>query len=346
MAKLNFRRGIAALSAGSSLLVLASCAAVDANVNHGDLQINTHLSETVFLDPVPVEKRSIYVSFRNTSDHPELDIAGPLKQAIAQRGFLVVQDPTKAEYMLRANVLQAGEVDANSKGAMLSATYGQPLLAGAAVAGTTAALGGNGATTAGLGLGAAAATFAANQIWKDKTYSVVVDIELASRPLSGAKVNQTTASIASQANSSFKAQSSGTPTGAGMQGSLNTATATYNGRAVQQSINEEADFKKYQIRAMAYADQVNLKFDAALLPLETKLVSALANLFEEGPLPTQAQVDAAFTVAAAPAPTPAAKPVAAKKAAKKPAASTQTATANGGGTNMDDTPPPPPPAQQ
>ena len=346
MAKLNFRRGALALGAGSSLLVLASCAAVDANVNHGDLQINTHLSETVFLDPVPVEKRSIYVSFRNTSDHPELDISGPLKQAVAQRGYLVVQDPTKAEYMLRANVLQAGEVDANSKSSMLSAQFGQPLLAGAVVAGTTAGLGGGGAATAGLGLGAAAATFAANQIWKDKTYSVVVDIELSSRPLSGAKVNQTTASIASQANSSFKAQSSGTPTGAGMQGSLNTATATYNGRAVQQSINEEADFKKYQIRAMAYADQVNLKFDAALLPLETKLVSALANLFEEGPMPTQAQVDSAFTVAAAPpAPTPAARPVAAKKAAKKPATTTQTATANGGGTNMDDTPPPPP-AQQ
>jgi len=345
MAKSNFQRGILALSAGSSLLVLASCAAVDANVNHGDLQINTHLSETVFLDPVPVEKRSIYVSIRNTSDHPELDISGPLKVAVAQRGYLVVQDPTKAEYMLRANVLQAGEVDASSKSSMLLAQYGQPLLAGAVVAGTTSALGGGTAATTGLGLGAAAATFAANQIWKDKTYSVVVDIELSSRPLSGAKVSQTTASIAGQANSSFKAQSSGTPTGAAMQGSLNTATATYNGRAVAQSINEEADFKKYQIRAMAYADQVNLKFDAALVPLETKLISALANLFEEGPTPSQAQVDAAFAVAAAPAPapTPAAKPVAAKKpAAKKPAPTTQTAT---GTTNMDDTPPPPP-AQQ
>lgn len=340
MAQLNFRRGVLALSAGASLMVLASCAAVDANLNHGDLQVNTHLSETVFLDPVPVDKRSIYVSIRNTSDHPELDISGPLKQAVAQRGYLVVQDPTKAEYMLRANVLQAGEVDANSKNSMLLAQYGQPLLAGAAVAGTTAALGGNAGTTAGLGLGAAAATFAANQIWKDKTFSVVLDIELSSRPLSGAKVNQTTASIASQANSSFKAQSSGTPTGAGMQGSLNTATATYNGRAVQQSIDEEADFKKYQIRAMAYADQVNLKFEAALVPIETKLISALANLFEEGPMPTQAQVDAAFTVAAAPPPAPVAKPVAAKKPKSKPATSTQTATAPS--TNMDDTPPPPP----
>lgn len=340
MAELNFRRGILALGSGAPLLVLASCAAVDANVNHGDLVVNTHLSETVFLDPVPVDKRSIYVTIRNTSDHPELDMSGPLKQAVAQRGYLVVQDPTKAEYMLRANVLQAGEVDANSKGSMLMAQYGQPLLAGAVVAGATSGLGGGTAATTGLGLGAAAATFAANQIWKDKSYSVVVDIELSSRPLSGAKVSQTTASVAANANSSFKAQSSGNPAGGyGGQGSLNTATATYNGRTVAQSINEEADFKKYQVRAMAYADQVNLKFEMAVVPLETKLVSALANLFEEGPMPTMAQVDAAFTVAVAPPPAPAPKPVAAAKPKAKKPATAQTASAN---TNMDDTPPPPP----
>lgn len=342
MAKLNFRRGLLLAGAAAPLLVLAGCAAVDANVNHGDLVVNTHLSETVFLDPVPVDKRSIYVSIRNTSDHPELDMSGPLKQAVAQRGYLVVQDPTKAEYMLRANVLQAGEVDANSKGSMLMASYGQPLLTGAAVAGATSALGGGTAATTGLGLGAAAATFAANQIWKEKSYSVVVDIELSSRPLSGAKVTQSTASVAANANSSFKAQSSGNPAGGyGGQGSLNTATATYNGRSQVQSITEEADFKKYQVRAMAYADQVNLKFEMAVLPLETKLVSALANLFEEGPMPTMAQVDAAFTVAAAPPPAPAPKQVAAAKPkAKKPAPAAQTASA--ANTNMDDTPPPPP----
>jgi hypothetical protein len=337
MANSNFRRGLLGLSAGASLFALASCSAVDANLNHGDLQINTHLSETVFLDPVPVEKRSIYVSIRNTSDHPELDISTALKTAIAQRGYLVVQDPTKAEYMLRANVLQAGEVDAKSKSSMLLANYGEPLLGGVAAAAATSALGGNGATTTGVGLGVAAASFAANQIWKEKTYSVVIDIELSSRPLSGAKVSQNTSSLAANANSSLKVQSSGTPTGAQMQGSLNTATATYNGRSVSQSINEEADFKKYQVRAMAYADQVNLKFENAVMPLETKLVSALSNLFEEGPMPTQAQVDSAFAVAAAPPPPAAPAQKVAKAKPKKAAAAPNVADS----TNMD-TPPPPP----
>jgi hypothetical protein len=330
--------GLLGASVGVSML-LAGCAAVDANVNHGNLVVNTHLSETVFLDPVPVEKRTIYVSMRNTSDHPELDISGSLRTAVAQRGYLVVQDPNKAQYMLRANVLQAGEVDANSKAAMLSASYGQPLLAGVLAAGTTSALGGNTGTTAGVGLGVAAASFAANQIWQQKTYSVVIDIELSSRPLSGGKVSQTTASIANNANSSYKTQSSGTPTGAGMQGSLNTATGTFNGRSVTQQVNEASDFKKYQIRAMAYADQINLKFEMAVQPLETKLTSALANLFEEGPMPTMAQVDAAFAIAAAPpagvTPLNTAAPTKAKARPKAPA---PTASA----TNLDDTPPPPP----
>lgn len=294
MEKTFLRRSLTWLAFASGVAILAGCAAVDANLSHGTLAVNTHLSETVFLDPVPPEKRSIYVTVRNTSDHPELDIKAALVAAMGQRGYLVVQDPGKAQFMLRANVLQAGEVDAKNKGALMSAAYGEPLLGGALAAGATAAAGGNSAATTGVGLGVAAATFLANQAWQQKTYTVVTDIELSARPLSGAKVSQNTASLAANGNSSAKFQTSGIPTGSGLQAGMASSTYTANARAVTQSINEDSDFKKYQIRAIAYADQVNLKFENALSGLEGKLVSALSNLFEEGPLPSAAQVDAAF----------------------------------------------------
>jgi len=259
---------------------LASCAAVDANVNHGDLVITTHLSETVFLDPVPPEKRTIFVTARNTSDHPEIDLKASLTAAVAARGYTVVQDPTKAQFQLRINVLQAGEVKPDQKGALLGATFGQPLLAGAAGVGLAKGLGGDNASAVGLGLGLAAATFVANQAYQDRTYSVVTDIELSSRPLSGQKVQQRTQSGANQANATAKVQGTGKPTGANIQGGLATATATANARSVTQAVDEEVDFKKYQIRAVAYCDQVNLKFETAVNPLQAKLTSALSNLFE------------------------------------------------------------------
>jgi hypothetical protein len=161
-------------------------------------------------------------------------------------------------------------------------------------AGVTSAAGGSPLASGAVGVGVAAGAFLANQVWQQKTYSVIMDIELSSRPLSGAKVSQNTSSVAAQANSALKYQSTGTPTGPDLQSATHTASATLNARAVTQSINEEADFKKYQVRAVAYADQVNLKFEAAVPTLETKLVSALANLFEEGPTPSLAQAEAAF----------------------------------------------------
>jgi hypothetical protein len=269
-----------ALCLSTVLVTVAGCAAVDANVNHGDLAVTTHLSETVFLDPVPANKKTIWVTARNTSDHPELDIKANMVQAIAARGYTIVQDPDQAQFLLRVNVLQAGEVQPESRASMLAASYGEPLVGGALAAGATSALGGGGGATAGVGLGVAAATFIANQAYKVKNYTVVTDIQLSSRPLSGKKVDQSTRSVAAQANASAKVQSTGRPTGAANQAGLATGTATYNGRSVEQHIDEQSDFKQYQIRAIAYCDQVNLKFETAEPLLQTRLSSALANLFE------------------------------------------------------------------
>lgn len=255
---------------------LAACAAADSAINHGDLTVQTHMSETVFLDPVPPDQRTIYVSARNTSDHPEVDLRSPLIQAIAQRGYTVVQDPNQAHYMLRVNVLHAGPVDPQSKGELLGAKYGEPLLAGAAAAGIANLAGGDRTATAATGLGVAAGTFLLNQAFKTVTYAVAVDIQLSERPLSGAKVKQTTSTAAVQANgSTSRAKTSQVPTGSGYSG-----TGTLNARVKTQEVDEESDFKQYQLREVAYADQMNMKFEQAAPLLTAKLAATLSNLFE------------------------------------------------------------------
>ena len=259
-----------------SALLLTGCSAADTAINHGQLTIQTHMSETVFLDPVPMAERTIYVSARNTSDHPELDIRGALMQAIMARGYQVTQDPDAAHYMLRVNLLQAGQIDTKSKGALLAANYGEPLLAGAVAAGGVSAVGGNAAASTATGLGVALASFAANQLVKDVTYSVVIDIQLSERPLKGGTVKQVTKTNAAQANGSLdRARTAQTMTGGAVSG-----TATLNSRVKSQEIEEQVDFKQYQIREVAYADQMNLKFEDAVPQMVTRLSSNLSNLFE------------------------------------------------------------------
>jgi len=256
---------------------LSGCAAMDSALNHGDLSVQTHMSETVFLDPVPPSAKTIYVSARNTSDHPEVDIRGPLTQAISARGYQVVSDPNRAHYMLQVNILQIGPIQANDQSRLLEASYGEPLLG----AGAGAALGsvlshGNGGAALGAGLAIGVATFAANQMFKDVSFAATTDIQLSERPMKGAKVYQHTGSVSAQENRSAHVEL----IDSGPFSAAATGGSTYNGRFKAQSTNEISKFKQYQIRNVAYADKMNLRFEEASPILISKLTSSLSNLFE------------------------------------------------------------------
>ncbi len=250
---------------------LGACTAAHNVISHSDLQVKTHMSESIFLDPVPEAAKTVYVSARNTSDHPELDLRGPLQQAIQARGYRVVSDPNQAHFMIRANILQAGVLDNESKDKLLMGQYGEPLLAGAGTAALTGALGGNAAAMTGVGLGIAATTFLANELIKDVTYAITVDIQLSERPLKGGKVQTTT----STSNEGGSASQDNLATAGG-----SVTHRTNNGHSKSQYINESKDFKEYNVRTVAYAEQVNLKFEEAVQPLTTKLTSSISNLLD------------------------------------------------------------------
>ena len=101
---------LAGAFAVTGLLLLGGCSGLDAVANHGTLDVHTHMSETVFLDPVPESQRTIYLGVRNTSDFPDIDFRAPLAAALSQRGYNIVTDPDEAHYLLQANVLQAGKL--------------------------------------------------------------------------------------------------------------------------------------------------------------------------------------------------------------------------------------------
>ena len=263
-------------------LALASCQAAGTLINKSNLDVQTHMSETVFLDPPPDDRKTIYVGVRNTSDHPEIDLRTPIIQKLEGRGYTVVPSAKSAQYIMQLNVLQAGPVDPRQKDAFLTSGFGSTLGAlalGAGAGGLTQYATGNSDAAVGVGLGVAAASFLADQFVKDVFFTVVTDIQIAERPAKGGKVSETTQTNRGTGNSAQQnhaSQGVGASEGVGNFASNTSQNSTNRSQYIQTS----SDFVKYNVRSVAYANQVNLKFETAVPLIVDKLSNSVANLYE------------------------------------------------------------------
>ena len=71
----------------SLALLLAGCAATTTAISKRNLDVQTKMTESIFLDPVPADQRTVYVQVRNTSDKPDFDIEPAVRSAIESRGY-------------------------------------------------------------------------------------------------------------------------------------------------------------------------------------------------------------------------------------------------------------------
>ncbi len=231
----------------SLALLLGGCAATTTALRYKDLDVQTKMSNSIFLDPVAPAQRTIFIQVRNTSDKPfnvQSDIVGRL----VAKGYKVVQDPSKATYILQANVLSVGMVDQSALEKSTMAGFG-----GVAVgAGVGALLGGSragaGAVVGGLAAGAAEAI--AGSLTKVVTYAVITDVQISER---------TQGPVSEEFTSNLK------------QGSANTS--------VQQRTSSTTNRKEYQTRIASSARQVNLKFQEAYPHLRQGIVDSISGLF-------------------------------------------------------------------
>jgi hypothetical protein len=261
---------------------LAGCQAATTLIDKQNLDVQTHMSDTIFLDPVPEARRTIYVGVRNTSDHPEIDLKYPLIQKLQARGYTIVGDPQAAQYVIQANVLQAGPVDPKRKDAFLTGGYGTALDAmavGAAAGALTGWGSGNVGAGVGVGLAVGAATLLADHLIKDVYFTVVTDIQLSVRPAKGGVIRESHATSRSSGSSNMQTHySQGYGASEGVTNYGSSGSSNSSGRS--QSYETTSEFLKYNVRDVAYANQVNLKWENAAPLLVEKLSSSIANLFE------------------------------------------------------------------
>lgn len=229
-------------------LTLVGCAATQTALEHHTLEANTKLSKTIFLDPVSPSQKTVFVSVKNTSEE-NLTIEKPLAQALIERGYRVVNNPSQAHYMIQANVRKVGKMSRSASKNALGGGYGSAL-AGAA---TGAALGsfGNSNTVIGGGIAGGLVGLAADSLVKDVNYTVVTDVQISERVGKGGIVHE-------HFNSALE---------------NGTASATY------QTSSNQSNYKHYRTRIVSDADKVNLSFKDARPALEQGIVRNLAGIF-------------------------------------------------------------------
>ncbi len=95
----NTTRNVAvSLILAALITVLTGCAAVHTSIAKRNLDVQTRMSDAIFLDPVSLDKRTVFMQVRNTSDKPNFNLEGPIRNAISAKGYRVLDDPDTAHF--------------------------------------------------------------------------------------------------------------------------------------------------------------------------------------------------------------------------------------------------------
>ena len=225
------------------VLGLTACNSAETLIKKRNLEVQTRMSSTVFLEPVSREKRLIFVNIRNTSDK-ELAIQGRIKDLLTSKGYRIVDDPTQASFMLQANVLKVGKSSLEEASSALGGGFGGALV-GLALAGDSQSSRRNAA------LAGAVVGFVADALVDDVLYTMVTDIQVRERPLDDEIVTQQQRTAINQGISTNTTQQSKT----------------------------HIKWKTYRTRIVSTANRVNLSFKEAKLKLEEGLVRSISGVF-------------------------------------------------------------------
>lgn len=235
--------------------MLTGCAATQTSVAKRELDVQTKMTDSIFLEPVAADRRTVFLDVRNTSDKPDFTVEPAIRRQLESSGFRVVDDPDEAQFMLQANVLQAGRnsqtaAEAAGEGGFGSAVSGAAIGAGSGFLLGKAGGSDVGLTVAGALLGAAIGTVADAYV-QDVTYTVVADLRVSERSKGGVVVSQSEQQTLGQ----------------GSGGSVTQASSTIT------------DWKHYQTRIVATANQANLDWPDAAPFMVDGLTRSIGGIF-------------------------------------------------------------------
>lgn len=254
--KLACKRNLFFAVAVCLVFIVNGCAATRTLIEKRKLNVETKMSETIFLEPVSPEKRVVYVDIKNTTDKELPGIEYGIKGRIVSSGFKVTEDPAEATYILQANILKVGKTDLEEANSILGGGY-QGVVEGAVVGAVIGgAIGGdvdeiNKGTVAGAIAGGVAG-FLFDALVTDDLFTMVTDIQIRERAREGELIYET--------------QDTDAPQG----------TAT---RTTQTSHVDDVKWKIYRTRVVSVANKANLDFEEAKPHLQAGLERSIGGIF-------------------------------------------------------------------
>jgi hypothetical protein len=233
----------------TSMGSLVGCNTTSKMIKHGKLEVETKMSETVFLDPIDDNKKTVLLQIRNTSDKSGLEIESKIRSAIESKGYRIVNSTQSANIMIQANVLQVGKSTLENPFQALTGGYGSGLegfATGAAIAGAT---GGSGRSMLGIGLITGIGNTVLDAAVEVVNFTMITDLQ-----------------ISEKADGEYVSESS--------DANLKQGTSGYK----KSTWEKKTNWKKYQTRIMSVAKKTNLKFEEVEPKLTEGLVKSISGL--------------------------------------------------------------------
>lgn len=232
--------------------LLMGCAATQLAFNKRNLDVQTKLSDTIFLSPTSDKNKTVFIQIRNTTDKTDFDLTAPLRQSLQAKGYTVLSEPDNAWFILQANILSIEKTTYNPASSPFG-SYGTAL-GGAGIGALAAAAGNaNNRQIAGTALAAGVASglgdMIANALVKDVYFSAITDVQIKERSKNASNVT--------------------------------TQSSLKNGKGTTTSVNnvEDSRYKVYQTRILSVANQVNLTIEEAEPMLQTGLTKVISGVF-------------------------------------------------------------------
>ena len=233
-----------------TVLTLSGCAALHTSIAKKDLDVQTKLSTSIFVDAVSPEKRKLYLEVRSAV--MEFD-RNSFREALIEQitnsgnGYKIVDSPKKSQYSMSVFVRNLEKASPTAAANYLSSGY-QGVAAGAAVGYATG--GGSRQAAAGGILGGLVST-AANAFVKDVTFLLVADIQIKERARKGVIVRRDS----------------------------KTNTKISDDGGTTQTYSEATNQKEYRTRVVTTANKANLELEEAQSIMFEKTAYAMASFF-------------------------------------------------------------------
>ncbi len=231
-------------------LMLSGCAAVHTSIAKKDLDVQTKLSTSIFVDPVAPEKRKIYLEVRSAV--MEFD-RNAFRQALTTQietsgnGYTIVDSPEDAQYSMSVFVRNLEKASPSAAENYLRTGY-EGVAAGAAVGYAT---GGDYRQAAAGGIIGGLVSTAANAFVKDVTFLLVADIQIKERARKGVIVRRDS----------------------------KVDTKISDDGATTQTYSEATNQKEYRTRVVTTANKANLELEEAQPLMFDKTAYAMAAFF-------------------------------------------------------------------